>query len=361
VSPNDPNNFEVESIPGTSSNYPNVVWAESSKLRPATGYQWVSQTPGVGGDYRVEPIPDTPSTYPNVVWAAGSTLRPITGYQWVSQTPGVGGDYRVEPIPDTPSPHPNVVWAAGSTLRPAPGYDWVSPGDAKDFGVQLLPGLIQNEDGSLKPAPGYRFISNLPGDYGVERISDSAASPRADAEQIRRLNSVPVERVWESFRQNRDIARGLAPDENKCALRLSMTLGLMPREGEASLKDIGNGVNWRTIVSEIKKKIKGPDGTGVLTEVKEAEIGKRYYIRAHELANRLTDEWGDPEELTRETAKQQLRNRIGVIFFKGGFGFLGNDDHIDLWDRERWVSETITTFEKATDRAEKIWFWEIRK
>lgn len=171
----------------------------------------------------------------------------------------------------------------------------------------------------------------------------------------------PFEPLWRVHDYSRDIAKGLASDENRCAIRLSMTLGLIPIKGEASLNDIGNETSLKEILKHIK-------GTHVKEEVKDADLGKRYYIKSSELARRLKEEWKSSKPLYaqgKDAVEKILLNKKGVVFFDGGFGFDGKSNHIDLWDGKQWASydpqQGGTDFEQASKRAISVWFWEISK
>ena len=142
----------------------------------------------------------------------------------------------------------------------------------------------------------------------------------------------PMDAAWNYHQHNRDVAEGLAPEENRCALVLSLTLDLKPRKGEKSLKDVAS----------------------VIPEVRGADIANRY-VRARELSNRLSDDWGKPEEFTGEAAEKALQGRKGVIFFDGGYGIAGDIAHIDLWDgKQGKLADAIPPHFK---QASRILFW----
>lgn len=157
--------------------------------------------------------------------------------------------------------------------------------------------------------------------------------------------------LWDYYQYNRDIAKGLAPEQNRCAIVLSMTLGLMPRADDKSLRDLG----WtedKDILTEIRKKM-------VIPEVAKAEIAKRYYIQAQQLANRLRSEWGEPLIVDGTKARELIAGKNGIIFLQDAYRswFFGvrTGDHIDVWNSDQIGSDSSMPFDKAA----KAWFWEI--
>lgn len=165
---------------------------------------------------------------------------------------------------------------------------------------------------------------------------------------LARGDKPPFKPLWDYYKYNRPIALGLVPNDAKCAIVMSMTLGVEPRPNELSLHDIGNKKLVDQLVSPIK--------TMLLLPVKDSEIAKRYYVRAQELADRLKSDWGAPIELKGKNARGAIANKKGIIFLKNAYGVRGSGDHIDLWDRDHVASTASTPYW----RAEKVWFWEIR-
>lgn len=163
-------------------------------------------------------------------------------------------------------------------------------------------------------------------------------------------NKPPFRPLWDFYKYNRPIAYGLVPDENRCAIVMSMTLGLEPRPGEVSLQDLGN--------KELVATLIGPIKTMMVEPVKDSEIAKRYYVKAQDMANRLKNEWGTPLYLEGKDARKYIAGKQGVIFLQHAYlrlrGVTG--DHIGLWDSDHLADSATTPFE----RAEKVWFWEIR-
>lgn len=163
----------------------------------------------------------------------------------------------------------------------------------------------------------------------------------------------PFQPLWDYYQYNRDIAKGFAPEENRCAMVLSMTLGLEPRTGEANLQQLGVTGGLLTIFKQIRSKM-------VIPQVSDAEIAKRYYVRAQQLANRLQDEFGSPLVVEGPKATEMIAGRKGILFIQNAYprvGSLGgrSGDHIDIWNLDRIASSATLPFDKAG----KVWFWEI--
>lgn len=161
----------------------------------------------------------------------------------------------------------------------------------------------------------------------------------------------PFQPLWDFYQYNRDVAKGLAPEQNRCAIVMSMTLGLEPRPGEKTLRELGSGEGLSSIFAEIRNKM-------VIPAVAKSEIAKRYYVQAQELANRLEREWGKPSVIDGAKAREFISGKKGVIFLQNAYprarGRTG--DHIDVWNGSRIGSDSTTPFENA----EKVWLWEIR-
>lgn len=162
----------------------------------------------------------------------------------------------------------------------------------------------------------------------------------------------PFQPLWDYYQYNRDIAKGLAPEQNRCAIVLSMTLGFQPRPGEQTLQQLGGG-GITTIFSEIRKKM-------VIPPVAKAEISNRYYIQAQQLANRLASEWGAPLVIDGPKARAVISGKYGIIFLQDAYQSAGSfgrrtGDHIDLWNATRIASDSTMPFDKAA----KVWFWEV--
>lgn len=164
----------------------------------------------------------------------------------------------------------------------------------------------------------------------------------------------PFQPLWDYYQYNRDVAKGLAPEQNRCAIVMSMTLGLEPQPGEKTLRQLGSGEGLASIFTDIRKKM-------VIPAVAKSEIAKRYYIQAQELAHRLEREWGKPQVSDGANARELISGKKGVIFLENAYpraGSLGRrtGDHIDVWNGSRIGSDSTTPF----DQAERVWFWEIR-
>lgn len=151
----------------------------------------------------------------------------------------------------------------------------------------------------------------------------------------------PFQPVWDYYQNNRDIAKGFAPQENRCAIVLSITLGVEPRANEASLRDL---------------KLRG----GVIPELADAEIAKRYYIRAQELANRLRHEWGEPVVLKSSAAEKAITGKRGIVFIEDGWANARGEmtvDHIDVWNGRLIGAHDV--LEPHFERSVRVLFWEL--
>lgn len=158
--------------------------------------------------------------------------------------------------------------------------------------------------------------------------------------------------LWDYYQYNRDVAKGLAPEQNRCAIVLSMTLGLQPRAGDLTLRQLGGG-GIASIFTEIRKKM-------VIPPIAKAEISTRYYIQAQQLANRLGSEWGAPLVVDGPKAPSSISGKKGIIFLQDAYQSAGSfgrrtGDHIDVWNGTRIGSDSTLPFDKAT----KVWFWEV--
>lgn len=167
----------------------------------------------------------------------------------------------------------------------------------------------------------------------------------AFADYARRLGHRPVfASAWQKHLDpkvgSRVTAGGLIPNDNRCALTLSITLGLSPRPGEHSLDDMPPNTPWKR---------------HLIDEIRGAGLAGRYYIKSAELASRLRNEWGEP--IRPRSRNIDLHGKVGVLFFDGGFG---GGNHIDLWNGQRWAADTRTNFEQAMSSARDVWFWELR-
>lgn len=151
----------------------------------------------------------------------------------------------------------------------------------------------------------------------------------------------PFQPVWDAYQSKRGIAKGFAPEENRCAMVLSLTLGFEPRANEATLRDL---------------KVRG----GVIPELADAELAKRVYIRAQELANRIEDEWGAPGVIKTSEARNAIDGKTGIVFFQDawvdGRGSM-TVDHIDVWDGGRIGA--YDSLEPPFERAKQVWFWPL--
>lgn len=101
--------------------------------------------------------------------------------------------------------------------------------------------------------------------------------------------------LWDTFRRNQAAAGGIG-DAHRAAFITSMTLGLSPQRPE-EISAFGN------------PKIVNPFASGPAMA--------RFYLRAEQLASRLTAEWGHPDVFIEgKFAEPYVLRRRGVIYFE---------------------------------------------
>jgi len=149
--------------------------------------------------------------------------------------------------------------------------------------------------------------------------------------------------LWRSYQDCRDLAYGVAPEADRCAIALSAALDLRPRRsGDFSLKDVAP-----------EKLNEGFRGASVLT---------RYYVRAAQLAERLSEQlpFGKPPEIFENAliARRKIAGKRGIIYFEDADFRLRSlswsGDHIDVWDQ--YFTGSPYAF---NNKARRIWFWEF--
>jgi hypothetical protein len=204
------------------------------------------------------------------------------------------------------------------------------------------------------------------------------------ADAVSRGRQPPFRVLWDyyEFALQYEIAKGLAPDQNRCALTLSLVLGLQPRGGEVSLAQLreepvasGAVTAIRSLISHLAENARDAahlTGARTLPQITDAQIARRYYIRAEDIAARLRDLWRrDAVYLRGPEARAYIQDKRGIIFLQNYFWKWSQPvrdplhpleltgDHIDLWNGERPGSSFEDTLSKVED-AELVWFWEIR-
>jgi hypothetical protein len=154
------------------------------------------------------------------------------------------------------------------------------------------------------------------------------------------------DRLWVKYQMERVRAVTLDAPHDRCALVLSLTLGLQPHE------DTDKACFQQLSLNDARTK--------------KREGGGEYYIRASELADRLIVEWGGPDVIGRGPwIFRHIEGRVGVLFIHkslvypewrhGKFG-----DHIDLWDGS--MMATVSNRLKGDSvviGAFKVMFWEL--
>src|SRR5436853_7884482 len=86
----------------------------------------------------------------------------------------------------------------------------------------------------------------------------------------------PFQSLLEFYKYNRIVGYDLRPEKNRCALIISMTLGLEPRPGEFSVQSLGN--------KELVATLVGPLITLLIEPLKDADIVDRFYVTEQDLA-----------------------------------------------------------------------------
>lgn len=243
---------------------------------------------------------------------------------------------------------------SGLDFRPTGPSNRSSP--ELDFEVEHTDSTVR-DGGRLDfdPVSGERGRSGSWPNPDPRKALENAKAIRA---ALSKGDKPPFEPVLELYGYNRQIALNMVGEnESRCAIVLSMTLGITPNgSGDASVHVLPKN------------------------QVTDAEIAKRYYLRAHELAHRLISErqWGRPLYLDGAKARQSITGKRGILYiehayltkttykeFPTGWKF---GDHIDLWDRDHFASDAGTPFEPAREdpwwsfapqEAREVWFWEI--
>lgn len=114
-----------------------VEYGVGHAFAPDSRYKhyWVVITakPGKGGESlaptgRGDSEAEASTAYPHVVRGANGKLRPASGYVWVTDDPN---DFRVKLMP-------GLIRTGGGNYRPAKGYTWVNPADPDDLRVRPI-------------------------------------------------------------------------------------------------------------------------------------------------------------------------------------------------------------------------------
>ncbi|MFL6388867.1 MAG: T6SS effector amidase Tae4 family protein [Terriglobales bacterium] len=213
---------------------------------------------------------------------------------------------------------------------------------------------------SLLRGPGVRPIQT----YTPEERRRAIQNSRMIREAVTRGEKPPFQPLWDFYEYNRSIAKGLVPDENRCAIVLSMTLGLEPGAGEASVQDLKDRKEKSMLIGLISTK--RLDDPVRLPAATHTEVAERYYLRAQQLADRLGREWGAPKEFSGLDSDKYLNGRQGVVFLQRAYLRFGKPelstqgfrtgDHLDLWKSTMNATDSSMPF----DKADKVWFWELK-
>lgn len=250
--------------------------------------------------------------------------------------------------------------AAGGNIPPTPPPLHSYEVDKSTTAVQARLDWLH----SLVKGPAMRPI----GSFSSEEKRQALRNSQVVHDATRHGGKPPFQPLWDYYEFNRPIAIGLLPDENRCAIVLSMTLGLEPRGNEASVANLTD--------QKKKSMILGLAATKNLeANFSQTEAATHYYLRAQELANRLKSEWGQPQEIDALDAAKYLNGKQGVVFLEHAyqefrrpishpqgsyledpFKNFRKGDHIDLWKSNMNASESTMPFQHA----QKIWFWELK-
>ena len=205
-------------------------------------------------------------------------------------------------------------------------------------GVYPLEIQETDEDGNKKPLR--RFIDiHLATPYGVtDHLLVPVYAPlkedkKPKKEETPKPSCRPLfSSIWSFHHSNLIAVQMVDSVEYHSTIAMSMTLNLTPCPGELSL--IGD-----------HSAILGVQGVNVANR----------YVVAKELANRITKEWGDPEELKSDSIASKLKNRKGIVYFNEECGVCAPCNHIDLWNGSAFASPQTP----SPSCAESVLFWEI--
>jgi hypothetical protein len=209
--------------------------------------------------------------------------------------------------------------------------------------------------------------------YASEEKRRAFTNSRIVRNAISRGEKPPFQPLWDYYEFNRSVAAGLVPDENRCAIVMSMTLGLEPQGNEASVASLADKKQKSILVGLIStKRLEEPVTNPAATHT---EVASRYYLRAEDLAQRLRTEWGAPREIDALDAAKYLNGKQGVVFLQHAYlhpgmpashpqGSYAEDpfknfrkgDHIDLWKSNMNATDSSMPFQHA----QKVWFWELK-
>ena len=254
----------------------------------------------------------------------------------------------------------NLAAAAAGGMPPMPPHSYDVDKSTDTFAVQGRLDWLQ----TLMKGPPLRPI----GSYASEEKRQAFRNSQVVRDATRRGEKPPFQPLWDYYEFNRSIAVGLLPDENRCAIVMSMTLGLEPRGNDASVANLTDQKKKSMILGLVSTK-------NLEANFAQTEAATHYYLRAQDLANRLKSEWGQPQEIDALDAAKYLNGKQGVVFLEHAylekrppishpqgsyledpFKNFRKGDHIDLWKSNMNASESTMPFQHA----QKIWFWELK-
>lgn len=255
--------------------------------------------------------------------------------------------------------------AAASSMPPIPPHSYDADKSTATINVQSRRDWLQ----SLVSAPSTRPL----GTYASDEKRQAFRNSQVVRDAIRRGEKPPFQPLWNYYEFNRSIAAGLVPDENRCAIVMSMTLGLEPQGNDASIASLTDKKQKSILLGLLStKKLEEPVRNPAAIHT---EVAARYYLRAEDLANRLKTEWGQPLEIDALDAATYLNGKQGVVFLEHAYLHPGTPashpqgsyledpfknfrkgDHIDLWKGNMNATDSTMPFQHA----QKIWFWELK-
>jgi type VI secretion system (T6SS) effector Tae4 (amidase) len=255
--------------------------------------------------------------------------------------------------------------AAAGGMPPMPPHSYDVDKSTDTFAVQGRRDWLQ----TLMKGPPLRPI----GSYASEEKRQAFRNSQVVRDATRRGEKPPFQPLWDFYEFNRSIAAGLVPDENRCAIVMSMTLGLEPQGDDASVASLTDKKEKSILLGLIStKKLEEPVRNPAATHT---EVAARYYLRADDLAKRLTTEWGAPREIDALDAAKYLNGKQGVVFLEHAYLHPGTPtshpqgsyledpfknfrkgDHIDLWKSNMNATDSSMPFQHA----QKVWFWELK-
>jgi hypothetical protein len=215
--------------------------------------------------------------------------------------------------------------------------------------------------------------------YSSQERREAIANARAVRDAIARGERPPFQQLWDYYEYNRSIAKGLMPEDERCAVVMSMTLGLEPGAGEVSVKDLPDRqqnlilglLTTKQLVAEarLQRSLSDPRQSVAGTNT---ETGARIYANAKQLSERLKTVLGPPQEFDSLDAAKNLNGRKGIVYLDHAYLHPGRPepdpqlknlpvnfrrgDHLDIWNSNMNATDSTMPF----NHAQKVLFWELK-